>query len=170
MQELIELLAASQFGSEDPSGVVALFFLKTNARLYRLEAPLGGPASSLEVAFSGTSFSNHNIMMSREGANREKLTVKKIINNEMFFHRLCPFINREKLCVNREKIGTKNPPFFSPLVFHRLRPHECPPPPISWPIWKSNESIKRILWCLSARTEGSSNSHSTGQKQTCQAT
>ena len=27
----------------------------------------------------------------REGANREKLTVKKIINNEMFFfHRLCP--------------------------------------------------------------------------------
>ena len=30
-------------------------------------------------------------------------------------------INREKLCVNREKIGTKNPPFFSPLAFHRLR-------------------------------------------------
>ena len=28
---------------------------------------------------------------SREGVNREKLTVKKIINNEMFFfHRLCP--------------------------------------------------------------------------------
>ena len=27
----------------------------------------------------------------REGANREKLTVKKIINKEMFFfHRLCP--------------------------------------------------------------------------------
>ena len=27
----------------------------------------------------------------QEGANREKLTVKKIINNEMFFfHRLCP--------------------------------------------------------------------------------
>ena len=33
-------------------------------------------------------------------------------------------INREKLCVNREKIGAKNPPFFSPLVFHRLRPHD----------------------------------------------
>ena len=29
--------------------------------------------------------------ITREGANREKLTVKKIINNEMFFfHRLCP--------------------------------------------------------------------------------
>ena len=27
----------------------------------------------------------------REGANREKLTVKKLIDNEMFFfHRLCP--------------------------------------------------------------------------------
>ena len=26
----------------------------------------------------------------REGANREKLTVKKLISNEMFFHRLCP--------------------------------------------------------------------------------
>ena len=49
----------------------------------------------------------------REGVNREKLTVKKIINNEMFF--FSPFmslINREQLCVNREKIGTKNPPFF----------------------------------------------------------
>ena len=61
----------------------------------------------------------------REGANREKLTVKKIIlfcspfmsliNRE----KLC--INREKLCVNREKSAPKNPPFFSPLVFHSLR-------------------------------------------------
>ena len=32
-----------------------------------------------------------NIARFREGANREKLTVKKLINNEMFFfHRLCP--------------------------------------------------------------------------------
>ena len=29
--------------------------------------------------------------------------------------------NREKSAPNREKIGTKNPPFFSPLVFHRFR-------------------------------------------------
>ena len=29
--------------------------------------------------------------LSREGVNREKLTVKKLIDNEMFFfHRLCP--------------------------------------------------------------------------------
>ena len=35
--------------------------------------------------------------MFREGANREKLTVKKLIDNEMFFfHRLCPLTNREK--------------------------------------------------------------------------
>ena len=65
----------------------------------------------------------------REGANREKLTVKKLIDNEMFFfHRLCPLQtvkNRRKPWKNRhqtvKKIGTKNPPFFSPLVFHRLR-------------------------------------------------
>ena len=52
----------------------------------------------------------------REGANREKLTVKKIINSEMFF--FSPFmslINREKLCVSRDKIGTKNP---GPAFFH----------------------------------------------------
>ena len=43
-----------------------------------------------------------------EGANREKLTVKKIINKEMFF--FSPFMsltNREKSTPNREKIGTK---------------------------------------------------------------
>ena len=52
----------------------------------------------------------------REGANREKLTVKKVI---LFFSPFMSLINREKLrandeklCVNREKIGTKNPPFF----------------------------------------------------------
>ena len=50
----------------------------------------------------------------REGANREKLTVKKIINNEMFF--FSPFmslINREKLCVNREKSVPKIHHFFT---------------------------------------------------------
>ena len=31
------------------------------------------------------------LLLVREGANREKLTVKKLIDNEMFFfHRLCP--------------------------------------------------------------------------------
>ena len=57
----------------------------------------------------------------REGANREKLTVQKIINDEMFFSLFMSLINREKLCVNRVKIGTKNPPFlhryhFSPFT------------------------------------------------------
>ena len=32
--------------------------------------------------------------------------------------------NREKLCANREKIGTQIHHIFSPLVFHRLRPHD----------------------------------------------
>ena len=32
-------------------------------------------------------------------------------------------INREKLCVNREKSAPKIH-HFSPLVFHRLRPHD----------------------------------------------
>ena len=53
-----------------------------------------------------------HLPFSREGANREKLTVKKIINNEMFFSPFMSLISREKLCVNREKIGTQNPPFF----------------------------------------------------------
>ena len=37
------------------------------------------------------------------GANREKLTVIKIINNEMFFSPFMSLINREQLCVNRAK-------------------------------------------------------------------
>ena len=60
------------------------------------------------------------LINSREGANREKLTVKKIINNEMFFSPFMSLINRERLCVNREKSAPKNS-IFSPLVFHRLR-------------------------------------------------
>ena len=50
----------------------------------------------------------------REGANREKLAAKKIINNEMFFF-FSPsmsLINREKLCVNREKSAPKIHHFF----------------------------------------------------------
>ena len=61
-----------------------------------------------------------NIPCYREGANREKLTVKKtIINNEIFFSPFMSLINREKSAQtvkksapNREEIGTKNPPFF----------------------------------------------------------
>ena len=73
------------------------------------------------------------IVVSREGANREKLTVKKLIDNEMFF--FSPFMsltNREKSAQtvkqsapNREKIGAKNPPFF-----HCLRLLEFP-----WFLW-----------------------------------
>ena len=49
----------------------------------------------------------------REGANREKLTLKKIINKEiLFFHRLRPLQTVKKSAPNREEIGTKNPPFF----------------------------------------------------------
>ena len=43
----------------------------------------------------------------REGANREKLTVKKSSTTRFFFSPFMSLINREKLCVNREKIGTK---------------------------------------------------------------
>ena len=49
----------------------------------------------------------------REGANREKLTVKKIINNEMFFSPFMSLIDREKLCVNREKSAPKIHHFFT---------------------------------------------------------
>ena len=40
--------------------------------------------------------------------NREKAH----INNEMFFSPCASLINREKLCVNREKSAPKKPPFF----------------------------------------------------------
>ena len=65
----------------------------------------------------------------REGANREKLTVKKLIDNEMFFF-FTVYVPYKpwKIGVNREKIGTKpwknrhqKSTIFSPLVFHRLR-------------------------------------------------
>ena len=63
----------------------------------------------------------------REGANREKLAVKKIINKEIFFTVYVPY-KPWKIGVNREKIGTKpwknrhqKSTIFSPLVFHRLR-------------------------------------------------
>ena len=61
----------------------------------------------------------NNLLVAREGVNREKLTVKKIINNEMFFSPFMSLTNREKSAQtvkksapNREKIGAKNPPFF----------------------------------------------------------
>ena len=77
------------------------------------------------LSFRGLHFSR--------GVNREKLTEKKIINNEEVF--FSPFnmslINREKLCVNRAKIGVSQKgspercrfrffPFFS--VFFRFFP------------------------------------------------
>ena len=50
----------------------------------------------------------------REGANREKLTVKKLIDNEMFFfHRLCPLQtvkNRRKPWKNRHQTVKKSAP------------------------------------------------------------
>ena len=64
----------------------------------------------------------------REGANREKLTVKKIINNEMLFLTVYIPYKPWKIGVNREKISTKpwknrhqKSTIFSPLVFHCLR-------------------------------------------------
>ena len=45
----------------------------------------------------------------------------------MFFSPFASLINREKICANREKIGTQKATIFSPLVFHRFRPHDfCP--------------------------------------------
>ena len=50
----------------------------------------------------------------REGANREKLTVKKLIDNEMFFfHRLCPLQTvkkRRKPWKNRHQTVKKSAP------------------------------------------------------------
>ena len=50
----------------------------------------------------------------REGVNREKLTVKKLIDNEMsFFHRLCPLQtvkNRRKPWKNRHQTVKKSAP------------------------------------------------------------
>ena len=70
----------------------------------------------------------------REGANREKLTVKKLIDNEMFFFTVYVPYKPWKIGVNREKIGTKpwknrhqKSTIFSPLVFHRLRLLELRP-------------------------------------------
>ena len=42
----------------------------------------------------------------------------------MFFSPFASLINREKLCVNREKSAPRIHHIFSPLVFHRLRPLE----------------------------------------------
>ena len=42
----------------------------------------------------------------------------------MFFSRFTSLINREKLCVNREKDRHQKSTIFSSLVFHRLRPVE----------------------------------------------
>ena len=53
-------------------------------------------------------------LQNREGVNREKLTVKKIINKEMFFfHRLCPLQtvkNRRKPWKNRRQTVKKSAP------------------------------------------------------------
>ena len=64
----------------------------------------------------------------REGANREKLTMKKLIDNEIFFFTVYVPYKPWKIGVNREKIGTKpwknrhqKSTIFSPLAFHRLR-------------------------------------------------
>ena len=51
-------------------------------------------------------------ILSRGGKPWKTNREKDHINNEMFFSPFMSLINREKLCVNREKIGTKNPPFF----------------------------------------------------------
>ena len=53
------------------------------------------------------------ILLGREGANREKLTVKKIINNEIFVSPFMSLINREKLYVNGEKSAPKIHHFFT---------------------------------------------------------
>ena len=60
----------------------------------------------------------------REGANREKLTVKKIISITRFFFTVYVPYKPWKTLRKPWKIGTKNSPFFSSLDFHRLRPVE----------------------------------------------
>ena len=44
----------------------------------------------------GLTFRSLEFDQDREGLNREKLTVKKIINNEIFFSPFMSLINREK--------------------------------------------------------------------------
>ena len=67
-------------------------------------------------SFHGNVFKQKNSRkpVAREGANREKLTVKKIINKEMFFfHRLCPLQtvkNRRKPWKNRHQTVKKSAP------------------------------------------------------------
>ena len=78
-----------------------------------LRSNFGAPFLYVYVLFWGLK----PLLETREGANREKLTVKKIINNEMFFFFFfSPFmslINREKLCANREKSAPKIHHFFT---------------------------------------------------------
>ena len=63
----------------------------------------------------------HEQQASRGGANREKTNREKDHQyRDVFISPFMSLINREKLCVNREKIGQKST-IFSPLVFHRLR-------------------------------------------------
>ena len=57
-------------------------------------------------------------IVTREGANREKLTVKKIINNEMFFFTVYIPYKPWKIGVNREKIGTKPWKKSAPKIHH----------------------------------------------------
>ena len=68
------------------------------------------------------------VQVTREGANREKLTVKKRSSITRFFFTVYVPYKPWKIGVNREKIGTKpwknrhqKSTIFSPFVFHRLR-------------------------------------------------
>ena len=82
---------------------------------------------------------------SREGVNREKLTVKKIINEEMFFCFFTVYVPYKlwkalrKPWKNRHLKST----IFSPLVFHRLCPHENHP---KMPIWDPQNEFPGIPW------------------------
>ena len=62
------------------------------------------------------------ILFSRGGKPWKTNREKDHINNEMFFSPFASLINREKLCVNREKLAPEIHHIFSLLVFHRLRP------------------------------------------------
>ena len=85
----------------------------------------------------------------REGANREKLTMKKIISNEMLFFTVYvpykPWKTLRKPWKNRHQKST----IFSPLVFHRLRPHELDF--LNLPQWILRAFSPLILLCSGVR-------------------
>ena len=117
------------FGAENKSALLKHFLLLSAVLRVRgrFQKPAPNPGYAPNSGWN-VSLWERERSRDREGANREKLTVKKLIDNEMFFFTVNVPYKPWKIGVNREKIGTKpwknrhqKSTIFSPLVFHRLR-------------------------------------------------